>query len=254
MHPIPDSVEDSRHLSDGKLSLRRCLPGRKRNPLQRRELGSMAKGRRHGQTGPLSPPIAAADSCHIHSWIFSNPRASAASCPLPPPCRPFACMPCCKCCCGNKDCSAGERGKCCCGGVNGTCCETNEICCNGACTSTPTCSASGSGSFSLAPCETYSGFAYLIINTCCCTATLTLTGSANDDVLIDGSIYEDGQYPYNWPSVGDPCGRGASANGSHSFTYTKSMAPGASIRIGGRDNGFGGGVSWSYSFACNPLP
>lgn len=43
-------------------------------------------------------------------------------------------MPCCKCCCGNKDCGAGEQGKCCCGE---TCCQEGEYCCDGVCQETP---------------------------------------------------------------------------------------------------------------------
>ena len=42
-------------------------------------------------------------------------------------------MPCCKCCCGNKDCEEGEQGKCCCGGPTGTCCQEGHYCCDGVC-------------------------------------------------------------------------------------------------------------------------
>lgn len=163
-------------------------------------------------------------------------------------------MACCKCCCGNKDCSNGGKGKCCCGGTSGTCCETNEICCDGSCTSNPTCSKSGSGTVDLDECETYTGFAYTIFNTCCCEATITVTGMANDEVYINGQIYGAGTSPFNWPNTSNPCGRSANDNGTHEYTYTKTLAVGASIYIGGRDNGFGGSVTYNYSFACNPLP
>jgi len=46
-------------------------------------------------------------------------------------------MPCCKCCCGNKDCGQGEEGKCCCGGAAGTCCQEGQYCCDGTCQNEP---------------------------------------------------------------------------------------------------------------------
>jgi hypothetical protein len=46
-------------------------------------------------------------------------------------------MACCKCCCGNVDCTEGQQGKCCCGGSSGTCCSESEYCCNGVCESAP---------------------------------------------------------------------------------------------------------------------
>lgn len=46
-------------------------------------------------------------------------------------------MACCKCCCGNKDCSQGDQGKCCCGTTTKACCTASEYCCDGECKSTP---------------------------------------------------------------------------------------------------------------------
>lgn len=46
-------------------------------------------------------------------------------------------MACCKCCCGNEDCSEGQQGKCCCGGAEGTCCSETQYCCDGACEDAP---------------------------------------------------------------------------------------------------------------------
>lgn len=42
-------------------------------------------------------------------------------------------MPCCKACCGCRDCSTGQMGKCCCGGSSGSCCQSGERCCSGVC-------------------------------------------------------------------------------------------------------------------------
>lgn len=45
-------------------------------------------------------------------------------------------MACCKCCCGNADCSEGQQGKCCCGE---SCCGPDQYCCGGSCQSTECC-------------------------------------------------------------------------------------------------------------------
>ena len=155
-------------------------------------------------------------------------------------------MACCKCCCGNRDCSNGDLGKCCCGG---DCCEANEYCCNGQCTDTPPCGLTGSGSFTLATCEQKTREVF-VQNTCCCTATLALSGSCDDDVIIDGFVLEDGQHPFWNPPI---CGHGG-VNGAHNWSYSKTLAPNEGVWIGGRDNGGGGSVSWSWSLTCNPLP
>lgn len=46
-------------------------------------------------------------------------------------------MACCRCCCGNVDCTEGQQGKCCCGGVDGECCPEGEYCCSGQCQPSP---------------------------------------------------------------------------------------------------------------------
>jgi len=46
-------------------------------------------------------------------------------------------MACCKCCCGNEDCSEGQEGKCCCGGASGDCCQEGQYCCDGVCEDEP---------------------------------------------------------------------------------------------------------------------
>jgi len=48
-------------------------------------------------------------------------------------------MTCCKCCCGNVDCTEGQEGKCCCGGIYGECCQEGEYCCSGVCEPNPCC-------------------------------------------------------------------------------------------------------------------
>lgn len=45
-------------------------------------------------------------------------------------------MACCKCCCGNADCSEGQQGKCCCGEA---CCSESQCCCSGECKECPCC-------------------------------------------------------------------------------------------------------------------
>lgn len=46
-------------------------------------------------------------------------------------------MACCKCCCGNVDCTEGQEGKCCCGGIYGECCQEGQYCCSGVCEPEP---------------------------------------------------------------------------------------------------------------------
>lgn len=49
-------------------------------------------------------------------------------------------MPCCKTCCGCKNCTQGQAGKCCCGGAAGTCCDTDQVCCGNQCCDSVCCS------------------------------------------------------------------------------------------------------------------
>lgn len=89
MRPLPSGGESSPAGTLQNRKGRRCLPCEKRKPLPRLDLRPIQGGYRHGKTGPPTPPIAAAYSCHIHPWIFQNSRASAASHAVPPACRPL---------------------------------------------------------------------------------------------------------------------------------------------------------------------
>lgn len=91
----------------------------------------------------------------------------------------------------------------------------------------------------------------MLRNTCACTATLNVSGGVDDDVLINFSVYQPGQFPFNG---GDPCGRGVPYNGSHNFSYSTTLAPGQTIDIRGRDNIAGGSITFSWTLQCNPLP
>lgn len=157
-------------------------------------------------------------------------------------------MACCKCCCGNADCTAGQLGKCCCGGSAGSCCATTEYCINGVCTPNPPCNVSGNFSTSYGQCEERGT---VLRNTCACTATMTVSGGVDDDVLINFSVYEPFQYIF-W-SNGTVC-RDGPLNGAHSFSYSTTLAPGQTIDIRGRDNAAGGSITFSWTLTCNPLP
>jgi hypothetical protein len=85
-------------------------------------------------------------------------------------------------------------------------------------------------------------------------ALLTITGSVDDDVIIDGQIYEEGKYGFPWDAVDNPCGSKSGDNGAHEFTYTKVLAPGESVTIGAKDNCCGGGINatWTLQIQCDP--
>lgn len=79
-------------------------------------------------------------------------------------------------------------------------------------------------------------------------ALLEASGGINDDLLINGSIYEEGQYPFSWGSYGSPCGSDNTKNGSHSWSYSVILLPGEVITFGCKDNGFGGGFYGNSSW------
>jgi hypothetical protein len=79
-----------------------------------------------------------------------------------------------------------------------------------------------------------------ITNTYDSDARLQINGFVNDDLLIDGVIYEDGIYPY-YDVYGGGCGGGVGINGQHNFTYVDILTSGQTVRIGCVDNGGGGG-------------
>jgi hypothetical protein len=105
-------------------------------------------------------------------------------------------MACCKCCCGNEDCSEGQQGKCCCGGAEGTCCSETQYCCDGECSDEP-CS-----------CETDAD--------CGCVVdgytrpSATCTGGTEDVCCPDGYFFVDDisnpQFGNCVPSCGSPPG------------------------------------------------
>jgi hypothetical protein len=66
----------------------------------------------------------------------------------------------------------------------------------------------------------------------------SISGFVNDDIEINGVVYENGKYPFWNPA---PCGR---VNGSHTFNYPQSgrigLARGNGVYIRALDNGGGG--------------
>ncbi|MEI6035059.1 MAG: hypothetical protein WCS65_12375 [Verrucomicrobiae bacterium] len=73
--------------------------------------------------------------------------------------------------------------------------------------------------------------------------SVAVSGSADDEVVINGSVYEPGSYAFNWNDYGSPCGSTNSTNGSHSFAYAGSVEVGGQLTIKGRDNGYGGWIT-----------
>ena len=91
--------------------------------------------------GLLSPCVA-----RVESPFSACSRASVSQWSVWSLCSPTSSgwigktMTCCKCCCGNVDCTEGQEGKCCCGGIYGECCQEGEYCCSGVCEPSPCCS------------------------------------------------------------------------------------------------------------------
>jgi len=89
-------------------------------------------------------------------------------------------------------------------------------------------------------------------------ALLSANGGADDEIIIDGEIYEPGKYPFDWGSVGGGCGSQNGDNGAHAWTFEKTLQPGESVTFGGKDNGFGGWVDGTWTletcYSENPLP
>ena len=83
-----------------------------------------------------------------------------------------------------------------------------------------------------------------IINNYGVPAALHIGGSVNDEVLIDGVIYEDGQYVF-WPQ-GSPCDP-SRTNGAHGFGYDTVLQPGQSITVSAKDNCCGGGIDYTWT-------
>jgi len=79
------------------------------------------------------------------------------------------------------------------------------------------------------------------------TLGISVSGSVDDDVLFNGSIYEPGAHPFPWTVWGSPCGSDNTMNGVHSFAYSGTIGPFSDFRIQGKDNGFGGSISCSVT-------
>lgn len=169
-------------------------------------------------------------------------------------------MACCKCCCGNQDCTEGQQGKCCCGGIYGECCQEGEYCCSGVCEPEPCCDgeceddtdcsegcvcvdgdcvAEGvccfknvsathsftfltySGTVSLG--SWTSGAAYLAIT---CTGSVSVCGVSQGDGLFiefdDGTDVWQGFVAGNWFSY--PCASAASLAGTYTLTNCTTSA------------------------------
>jgi hypothetical protein len=74
-------------------------------------------------------------------------------------------------------------------------------------------------------------------------ALMTISGIVDDDVLIDGEIYEPGQYPIQ--NLSWSC----SLNQAHSFRYEKIVGPGVSTTVGFNDNwGVSSAISITVSY------
>ena len=79
-----------------------------------------------------------------------------------------------------------------------------------------------------------------IHNTLSTPVTLVVSGDANDDVMFNGAVYEPDAHIWGYYYIYNPVGH---RNASHSFTYTTTLAPGASLLIQGQDNGYGGNIN-----------
>lgn len=137
-------------------------------------------------------------------------------------------------------------------------CEGMGYLTNSDCTASQICNpgfeASGSFFSSLGGCQQITAVA-TVTNTLAVPALLEASGGANDEILINGSVYEPGKYGFNWNAYGQPCGSQTGDNGSHSWSYSKVLAPGESVTFGGKDNGFGGNVSgnWTMRMCFEPM-
>lgn len=111
------------------------------------------------------------------------------------------------------------------------------------------------GSFNqpLEGCEIISKVA-TVTNTLGVPAMLEASGGANDEVLINGKIYEPGKYAFGWGITGTDCQPDYNDNGAHSWSYFKVLAPGESVDFGGKDNSFGGGIegTWTLRTCFDP--
>jgi hypothetical protein len=113
------------------------------------------------------------------------------------------------------------------------------------------CSKDGSISRSFGQCERIDEIV-TITNDLGSAASFIISGMVDDDVLIDGQIYQEGQFAFPWSAYGGPCGSTDNSNGAHNFSFSKMLQPGESVKIGGKNNGYGGGITATWTLnACD---
>lgn len=79
-----------------------------------------------------------------------------------------------------------------------------------------------------------------ICNTLSIPVTLVIAGSADDDVMFNGGVYEPDAHIWGYYFIYNAVGH---RNAAHSFSYTTTLAPGATLLIQGQDNGYGGSIN-----------
>lgn len=119
--------------------------------------------------------------------------------------------------------------------------EKIKICCNSCCGP----STNGSFNSGLGSCERIDNVSK-VTNNFKTKALLEVTGGANDEVIIDGNIYQAGEFPFNWSSFNTGCSVDGD-NGGHAWSYSKILQPNESVTFGGKDNGYGGEVNGSWT-------
>lgn len=76
---------------------------------------------------------------------------------------------------------------------------------------------------------------------------MVVEGGVDDEVLINGTVYEAGQHGFNWDDVPEAdCGAVTGDNGAHPYNYTVVLAPNASVTVGAKDNGLGGSIDGAW--------
>ena len=121
------------------------------------------------------------------------------------------------------------------------CCGSTEVVPSCPCPST-----SGSFSSGFGSCQRIDNVSK-VTNNFKTKALLEAAGDANDEIIINGQIYQAGVFPFNWSSF-DTGGCSVDGdNGAHAWSYSKILQPNESVTFGGKDNGLGGGVNGSWT-------
>jgi len=128
----------------------------------------------------------------------------------------------------------------------GSCCNPIEV------TDGDTITLSSAGccyhyEISLSSCQISDGITFT--NSSGSALHINVKGVVDDDVMFNGSVYEDGEYCYyrsDCPGGYTPC---TYVNGAHSFEYNSTIANSSSILIQGVDNGIGGGIDCTIKFS-----